>query len=71
MHAYAKLEVLNPGSGFNMSAGTLTIVRGGGTTFGDLYLRPESSAVTGGTIIFCQCGFPILFKTTQWMQTPR
>lgn len=49
---YAKLEVLNSGSGFNMSAGTLTIVRGGGTTYGDLYLRPESSSVTGGTIIF-------------------
>ena len=49
---YAKLEVLNSGSGFNMSAGTLTIVRGGGTTYGDLYLRPESSSVTGGTIVF-------------------
>ena len=49
---YAKLEVLNTGSGFNMSAGTLTIVRGGGTTYGDLYLRPSSSSVTGGTIIF-------------------
>ena len=49
---YAKLEVLNSGSGFNMSGGTLTIVRGGGTTYGDLYLRPDSSSVTGGTIIF-------------------
>ncbi len=49
---YAKLEVLNAGSGFNMSAGTLTIVRGGGTTYGDLYLRPASSSVTGGTIVF-------------------
>ena len=35
-----------------MSAGTITIVRGGGTTYGDLYLRPASSSVTGGTIIF-------------------
>jgi len=50
----AKLEVLNAGSSFNMSGGTLTIVRGGGTTFGDLYLRPSSSSVTGGTIIFTQ-----------------
>ena len=33
---YAKLEVLNAGSGFNMSAGTLTIVRGGGTTHGGI-----------------------------------
>ena len=49
---YAKLEVLNSGSGFSMSAGTLTIVRGGGTTYGDLYLRPASSSVTGGTVIF-------------------
>jgi len=50
----AKLEVANPGSVFNMSGGTITIVRGGGTNFGDLYLRPESSSVTGGEIIFTQ-----------------
>jgi hypothetical protein len=48
----AKLEVLNTGSQFNMSAGTLTFQRGGGTTFGDLYIRPSSSTVTGGTITF-------------------
>ncbi len=48
----AKLEVLNTGSTFNMSAGTLTIVKGGGTTFGDLYLRPGSGSVTGGSIEF-------------------
>ncbi len=48
----AKLEVLNAGSIFNMSGGTITIVRGGGTTFGDLYLRPGTSSVTGGTIYF-------------------
>lgn len=49
----AKLEILNAGSAFNMSGGTLTIVRGGGGgTFGDLYLRPENSTVTGGEIIF-------------------
>jgi len=50
----AKLEVLNEGSSFTMTGGILTIVRGGGTTFGDLYLRPSSSSVTGGTIIFTQ-----------------
>jgi len=50
----AKLEVANPGSVFNMSGGTITIVRGGGTNFGDLYLRPASSSVTGGEIIFTQ-----------------
>jgi hypothetical protein len=50
----AKLEILNSGSTFNMSGtSTLTIVRGGGTSaFGDLYLRPASSSVTGGSIIF-------------------
>ncbi len=49
----AKLEIVNVGSAFNMSgASTLTIVRGAGTTFGDLYLRPTSSTITGGTIIF-------------------
>ena len=48
----AKLEILNSGSSFNMSGtSTLTIVRGGGNSaYGDLYLRPESSSVTGGTI---------------------
>src|SRR5664280_651655 len=60
----AKLEILNAGSAFTMSNGTLTIVRGfGGTTtpstpFGDLYLRPGSASVTGGTIIFSQVGIP-------------
>jgi hypothetical protein len=52
--ARAKLEVLNPGSLFDMSGGALTIVRGGGTTFGDLYLRPAAGSVTGGDIIFSQ-----------------
>jgi hypothetical protein len=51
---YAKLEVLNAGSLFSMSGGTITIVRGGGTTFGDLYLRPTTSSVSGGTVIFTQ-----------------
>jgi hypothetical protein len=48
----AKLEVVNSGSVFNMSNGTLTIVRGGSTTYNDLYIRPESSVVLGGTIVF-------------------
>ncbi len=53
--ANAKFEVLNSGSVFNTSGGTITIVRGGGgNTYGDLYLRPESSSVTGGEIIFTQ-----------------
>ena len=49
----AKLEVVNTGSDFEMaSASTLTIVRGAGTSFNDLYLDPATSTVTGGTIIF-------------------
>ncbi|MHC1730991.1 MAG: hypothetical protein AB9888_02990 [Bacteroidales bacterium] len=52
--AKAKLEVLNDGSEFTMTGGNLTIVRGGGTTFGDLYLRPAAATVTGGTVIFTQ-----------------
>jgi fibronectin-binding autotransporter adhesin len=47
-----KLEVLNTGSIFDMTGGTLTIVRGAGTTNNDLYIDPESSYVTGGTIVF-------------------
>jgi hypothetical protein len=35
-----------------MSAGTLTFVNGGGTTFSDAYFRPDSAAITGGTIVF-------------------
>lgn len=47
----AKLEVVNSGSSFSMTGTpTLTIIRGGGTTFGDLYLRPTSGTVSGGTI---------------------
>ncbi|NMC40278.1 MAG: HYR domain-containing protein, partial [Bacteroidales bacterium] len=54
----AKFEVLNEGSVFNMSGGTLLIRLGNGGTltpsspFGDLYLRPGSGSVTGGTILF-------------------
>jgi len=56
----AKLEVLNGGSSFIMSNGTLNIVRGNNdlltpsSPFGDLYLRPETGSVTGGTILFSQ-----------------
>jgi hypothetical protein len=40
-----------------MSAGTLTIKRGGGGgTYGDLYIRPETSNITGGDIIFDPVG---------------
>jgi len=52
----AKLEIANSGSSFTMNGGSLYIVRGGGyaANYGDLYLRPETSNVTGGTIYFTQ-----------------
>lgn len=50
----AKLEVTNDGSEFTMSGGLLQILRGGGTTFGDLYLRPATGSITGGEILFSQ-----------------
>ncbi|HRG57510.1 MAG TPA: T9SS type A sorting domain-containing protein [Bacteroidia bacterium] len=53
----AKLEIVNPSSVFNMSGNaTLTIERGGGTTFSDLYLDPSSNTVTGGTVVFNSTG---------------
>jgi hypothetical protein len=50
----ANFEVVNAGSVFNMSAGTITMPRGAsaGANFGDLYLKPATSVVTGGFIIF-------------------
>ena len=46
----AKFEITNSGSSFTMSGGNLTLVRAGGTTYDDLYITPETSQVTGGTI---------------------
>lgn len=48
----AKLEVLNAGSSFTHTGGTLTLVRGGGTTYGDLYLRPASSSTSASGNIY-------------------
>ncbi len=47
-----KLEILNSGSQFNMSGGSLTIVNGGGDPnyFGDVLITPSSSNVSGGTL---------------------
>jgi len=47
-----KLEIENSGSTFLMSGGKIIIRRGGGTAYGDLYLRPEIALVSGGTIEF-------------------
>lgn len=47
-----KLEITNTGSDFSMSGGTLLLVNGGGTTYGDVLLTPETSSVTGGTITY-------------------
>ena len=48
----AKLEILNSGSEFNMSGGSIIIINGGGSAsyYGDLNLTPEFYDVTGGTI---------------------
>lgn len=48
----AMFEVLNPGSRFEMSDGELRLQRGGSVSFSDFYVRPGSSNVTGGTILF-------------------
>ncbi|MFN7846956.1 MAG: hypothetical protein ACK5P4_07010, partial [Bacteroidota bacterium] len=47
----AKFEIVNVGSNFQMSGTpTLRIVRGGGSSVGDLLLQPATSTYTGGTI---------------------
>jgi hypothetical protein len=50
----AKFEITGTGTIFNMSGtSSLTIIGGGGgTTFGDLYLQPASSSISGGDIFF-------------------
>jgi hypothetical protein len=49
----AKFEITGTGSSLNMSGNsTISLIRGGGSLFGDLFLRPETSQVTGGTITF-------------------
>ncbi|MDP4266156.1 MAG: hypothetical protein Q8880_01815 [Bacteroidota bacterium] len=45
-----KLEIQNPGSSFYMSGGNLYFVNGNGVNFGDIYILPDNSNVTGGTI---------------------
>lgn len=50
--ARSKLEVLNTGSSFILTGGTLFLVRGGGTTYGDLYLRPASSSTSAAGNIY-------------------
>lgn len=49
----AKFEVLNTGSSFNMSDNSLLVIDRSGNAsgaFGDIYLAPNSSSVTGGEI---------------------
>ncbi len=54
----AKFEILNSSSTFNMSgSAVLNFYRGGSTsTLGDVYIRPSSGSVTGGTIVFTRTG---------------
>lgn len=54
--ANAKFEIANTGSVFDMSGGTITVLRGGSITYSDAYIRPSSSTVTGGTITFTPGG---------------
>lgn len=49
--ARGKIEVVNTGAFFEMTdSPTLNIFRGGAVTFADLYVRPDSSFVDGGTV---------------------
>jgi fibronectin-binding autotransporter adhesin len=52
-----KFEVLNTGSYFSMS-GTpvLQLLRGGSVNFADLYVRPDSTSVSGGTVLLKPTG---------------
>ncbi len=43
-----KFEVCNDSSYFELTGGTINVVRGGGVDYGDVYLRPASYNVTGG-----------------------
>ncbi len=46
----AKFEICNDNSSFAFGGGIINIYRGAGVDFGDIYLRPSLSSVTGGTI---------------------
>ncbi len=46
----AKFEICNDNSSLTLNGGAINIYRGAGVDFGDLYLRPSISSVTGGTI---------------------
>ncbi len=52
----AKFEIANTGSVFDMSSGTITILRGESISYSDAYIRPATSTVTGGTISFAPSG---------------
>jgi hypothetical protein len=46
-----KIEVINPGSYFEMRDNAELIINNGGAqTYADIYVRPDSSLVTGGTV---------------------
>ncbi|AIZ63139.1 hypothetical protein PK28_04550 [Hymenobacter sp. DG25B] len=61
----AQFEVLNAGSSFNMSGGTLTVLKtlSSGTT-ADVYLHPAASTVTGGEIILGTSGATVASTLT-------
>jgi len=49
---FGQFEITNSGSSFNMSGGTLRIVRGLSASVSDVLITPTSSTVSGGTIMF-------------------
>ena len=59
-NARAVFEILNSGSKFNMSGGTLNIAGSfNNADYFDFYLVPDSSTVTGGSIIFGSSVTPV------------
>ncbi len=59
-NARAVFEILNTGSEFNMSGGTLNITGSfNNAGYFDFYLVPDSSTVTGGNIIFGSSVTPV------------
>ncbi len=59
-NARAVFEILNRGSKFNMSGGTLNITGSfNNADYFDFYLVPDSSTVTGGNIIFGSSVTPV------------
>jgi fibronectin-binding autotransporter adhesin len=60
-HQRAKFEILNEGSSFTMEDNAMLIVDRSGLaslTFGDVYIEPETSVITGGDIVIGTASTP-------------